>query len=91
MLHRKFTDFSADIDLSEQTPVGSGIKHLPCFLVVEAAANDVLSIADCLGNLASWAHAVANSYTYRLSPSVIKADAGATAPTSITCFWQPER
>lgn len=88
--HRRFlaAEWAADIDLAVSTPVGSGITHLPCYVVVEAGAAGTAVLKDVLGNDAALTFPAAGTYGYRLSPAGI--DSASTA-VSITCFWQAER
>jgi hypothetical protein len=88
MLHRRFTSFTSDIDLAVSTPVGSGITHLPCYIVVEAGAADVFAFKDVLGNAAQWTYAAAAVDGHRLSPAVIVGTT--TDVVSVTAFWESE-
>jgi hypothetical protein len=89
--HRRFVtaDWSSDIDLAVSTPVGSGITHLPCYVIVETnAADETAVFKDVLGNDAALTFFAPGTFGFRLSPAGIDS---ASTGVAITCFWQAER
>ncbi len=92
---RRYTSFASQLVLHEDTdhggaaPVvtGSGtdrIAHLPCQVVVEAAAADVFAYLDGGGQLVSLTFDVAGVYTFRMAPSSIETT---TTVDAVTVFW----
>lgn len=83
---RRFTNFATEIDLSVSTPVGSNIKHLPCFLVIEADDTDVFEFKDVLGNVGGWTYVSEAVQGVRIMASKLTTN---NTVISVTAFWMP--